>query len=61
MAEIVNFNKASKARDKAKAREQAAENRAKFGRTRAEKEAAARLSTTIERHLDGHKRDLVDD
>ncbi|MBN8831261.1 MAG: DUF4169 family protein [Sphingomonadales bacterium] len=38
MAEIVNLRLARKARDRAKAAQQAAENRAKFGRTKAQKQ-----------------------
>lgn len=37
MADIINLNRARKARAKARAGEKAVENRAKFGRTRAQK------------------------
>ena len=40
MAEPINLNKAKKARAAADARRQAAENRVRFGRTKAEKTAA---------------------
>ncbi|MBB4797415.1 hypothetical protein HNP32_001139 [Brevundimonas bullata] len=57
MGEIVNLNKARKARDKAEAKRAADANRLTFGRTKAE-----RLTTQKERdrdaaRLDGHKRD----
>ena len=57
MGEVVNLNKARKARDKAEARRVADANRLTFGRTRAE-----RLTTQKERdrdaaRLDGHKLD----
>jgi hypothetical protein len=57
MAEIVNLRSARKARDRARAEHTAAENRAKFGRTKAEKirdrDEAARLA----RELEGAKRE----
>ncbi len=57
MGEVVNLNKARKARDKAVARRAADANRLTFGRTKAE-----RLTTQKERDrnaakLDGHKLD----
>lgn len=57
MGEIINLNKARKARDKAEAKRAAEANRLTFGRTRVE-----RLSTQKERdrdaaRLDGHKLD----
>ena len=57
MGEIVNLNKARKARDKAAAKHTAEANRLTFGRTKAE-----RLSTQKDRdreaaRLDGHKLD----
>ena len=39
MAEPINFNKARKAKARAQKEQQAVENRAKFGRTKAEKKA----------------------
>lgn len=55
MAEIVNLRRARKAKARASDDAKAAENRAKFGRTRAERErveAEARLGLS---RLDGHK------
>lgn len=56
MADIINLNKARKARDKADARARAEENRVRFGQTKAEKESGRREAEAIERHLDAHKR-----
>jgi hypothetical protein len=56
MAEIINLNKARKSRDKADAQSRAEENRVKFGRTKAEKDASRREAETRDRHLDSHKR-----
>ena len=57
MAEPINLNKVRKARAQAAAKAKAAENRAGFGRTRAEKasDAAARDATI--RTLDAHRRE----
>jgi len=60
MAEIVNLNRARKARAKADAKRTAEANRLTFGRTKAE-----RLTTQAERErdaaqLDGHKLDKPD-
>lgn len=57
MGEIVNLNRARKARDKAAAKRTAEANRLTFGRTKAE-----RLTTRTERdrdaaRLDGHRLD----
>ena len=57
MAEIVNLRQARKAKARAE-KEQAAEtNRAKFGRTKAERERERMLTEKQVRDLDGHKRD----
>jgi len=57
MTAIVNLNKARKARAKAGAKLEAAENRVRFGRTRAEREAAAARDDKARRDLDGNKRE----
>lgn len=57
MAEIVNLNKARKARAKAEAEETARNNRVRFGRTRQEKEAARRDGERLSQDLDGKKLD----
>ncbi len=57
MAEIVNLNRARKAKRRAERETQAAANRAAFGRTKAEKTAGANEAIRGERILDGAKRD----
>jgi len=51
MTEPINLNKARKAREKAQAKSQAAQNRVRFGRTKAEKQAA---SLEVERAVRAH-------
>jgi hypothetical protein len=57
MAEIVNLNKARKAKAKAGAGRQAEANRAKFGRTKAEKDREAAEQARRDALLDGAKRE----
>ncbi len=57
MAEPVNFNKARKSREREKAEALAAENRIKFGRTKAEKDLAKARSEKARRDLDAGKRE----
>ena len=57
MAEIVNLNKARKARVKAEGGKAAEANRAKFGRTKAEKERDAAERARRDALLDGAKRE----
>lgn len=59
MAEIVNLNKARKAKARAEDKAQAAENRAKFGRPRGEKAAEKARADKAARDLEGHR--LSDD
>lgn len=56
MAEPISLSKARKARAKAAATLQAAENRARFGRTKAQKEAAKADAERAARLLDGAER-----
>lgn len=60
MGEVVNLNKARKARAKAEASKKAANNRVKFGMTKAEKEKIADDRERLARHVEGHKRDQDD-
>lgn len=53
MTDILNLNKARKARAKAQAAAKAVENRAKFGRTKAQKAADAAEPARISENLDG--------
>lgn len=57
MAEIVNLRQARKARARIQEAEQAAANRAKFGRTKAEKLSEAAKKALADKALEGHKRD----
>jgi len=59
MAEIVNLNKARKARAKAEDQAKAASNRAKHGRTGAGKAADEAENARRAKLLDGAKRDDV--
>jgi hypothetical protein len=57
MAEILNLNRARKAKAKTDAKTKAVENRAKFGRTKAEKVLDAARAEKLKRDLDGAKRE----
>lgn len=57
MAEILNLNQARKAKAKTDAKAKAAENRAKFGRTKADKALDAARADRLKRDLDGAKRE----
>jgi hypothetical protein len=57
MAEILNLNQARKARAKTDAKAKAAENRARFGRTKADKALDAARVGKLQRDLDGAKRE----
>ena len=55
MSEIINLNRARKARDKAVARATASSNRVLHGLTRAEKDAAKAGRERTGRTIDGHR------
>lgn len=57
MSEPVNLNRFRKAKAKADAKVQAAENRARFGRTKAEKKLEAALRGKAAASLDASKRE----
>ncbi|TGX53253.1 DUF4169 family protein [Sphingomonas gei] len=57
MADIINLNKARKAKARVDKSAQAAENRARFGRTRAQKQADGAETAKVTRLLDESKRD----
>lgn len=57
MADILNLNKARKARAKAEAATKAVENRARFGRTKAQKAADEAERARICENLDGARRE----
>ena len=55
--DVINLNKARKARAKAAQKAKAAENRAGFGRTKGEKAHGITLAEKLKRALDDAKRD----
>ena len=57
MVEPINLNHARKAKAKVEKERVAAENRVKFGRTKAEKTRDAAEKTIAEKLIDGHRRD----
>lgn len=57
MAEIINLNKARKAKAKAAGAAKAVENRARFGRTKTERARDDAERARIERTVDESKRD----
>lgn len=57
MAEPINLNKARKARTAADAKRQAAENRVKFGRTKAQKAVSKLEAEREKRRLEETKRE----
>jgi hypothetical protein len=57
VSEPVNLNRYRKAKARADKSARAEVNAAKFGRTKAEREAEARRAEKAARDLDGHKRD----
>lgn len=57
MAEILNLNHARKAKAKTDAKQAAAENRARFGRTKAEKTLDTARAEKLQKALDGAKRE----
>lgn len=59
MGEVVGLGKFRKARDRAEDKRRAEENRVRFGRTRAEREAGESEAVRAERLLDAHRRDGV--
>ena len=57
MNDIVNFNKAKKARAKQEAKSKTVANRAKFGRTKGEKAIEKAEAAKVVRLLDGARRE----
>ncbi len=57
MAEIVNLRMARKAKARATAEQAAAENRARYGRTKAQKQADDHDAEAMERTLTGARRE----
>ncbi len=57
MADLINLNKARKARERAAQEKLAAENRLRFGRTKAQKQQDRAASAEAVKKLDGHRLD----
>lgn len=57
MADLINLNKARKAKARADAERQAAENRIRFGRTRAQRQADTAAAEDAARKLDALRRE----
>ena len=57
MGDILSLSKARKSKARAEKEATAAENRVKFGRTKAEKLADKAQQTLAEKSIDGHKRE----
>ncbi len=57
MGEVINLNKARKAKAAVEAKDKAQENRAKFGQTKAARGKSAADKIKRDKDLDGHKRD----
>lgn len=57
MTDIINLNHQRKAKAKAAKEKQATQNRAKFGRTKAEKQREETEKNKLTRYLDNHKRE----
>ena len=55
MGELVNLRRARKDRDRRRREDEAAENRVKFGRSKAEKLTAKAQDALEARRLDGHR------
>ena len=60
MAELINLNKARKAKARVEAERQAAENRVRHGRSKAQKQNDASEAEAMRRKLDGLKLDPPD-
>lgn len=59
MGELVNLRRVRKDRDRLRREEEAAENRAKFGRTKVEKLTTKAQDVLEAKRLDGHRLDDV--
>lgn len=58
MGDVINLRQARKRRDKTAASRLAEQNRAKFGRTKAERQAQQAEAERLTRQVDGARRDL---
>ena len=60
MAEIINLRRARKAKARSQAQVEAAENRAKHWRPKAERVKSGKVRSLAERRLDAHRRSDAD-
>jgi len=60
MGDVVNLRQHRKTVERAKREAEAAANRAKFGRSKAEKQTVKAVESLEERRLDGHRRETPD-
>jgi len=61
MAEVINLNQQRKSKARAEKDKNASANRAKFGRTKEEKNREKLTSERDKKHLDGHMRETDDE
>ena len=61
MSDVISLNKARKKKTRADKDVQATQNRAKFGRTKIEKERCDAAGVDLARHIDGCKRDAANE
>ena len=61
MNEIINLNKKRKEKAKLDKERKAAENRRKFGRSKAEKQRETIEKNKLKSHIEGHQRETKDD
>jgi hypothetical protein len=57
MSQAINLNQFRKAKQAAQKKNDAAENAAKFGRTKAQKKTEQNAQIRLDAHLEGHKSD----
>lgn len=55
MADLINLNKARKARQRQEAKAKAAENRIRYGQRKSDRDAARKEEARFQRKLDGKK------
>ena len=60
MGEVINLRQARKARNRLTAQAQAATNRARFSRTKAERDADLLREEQARQHLEAHRRDSAE-
>jgi hypothetical protein len=61
MTEVINLKQKRKAKARTEKEKKAIENRAKFGRTKEEKQIEKLKAAQAERHIQGHKRETEEE